>query len=201
MSVPSTGFGTLAESEVVVLSRTRAATFRDDNLYGKWVTIHGRRVYLRGGATMQQRKQHALRTHKPSTAAKQRVGRANEERIARMLGTKPNGDNDPLDVVLTLGGRTHGLEVKTFTDNSNDKVTMHPESLARKEKWARKEKAALHTVVIDARRTFNDGAHRKDYSGHGLYYRAGAGSFRLAGMTPVRDAAHLRALVSGKAEQ
>ena len=38
-------------------------TYAQDNPYGRWVTIRGRRVYLRGSAPLQQRKERALRTH------------------------------------------------------------------------------------------------------------------------------------------
>lgn len=129
------------------------------------------------------RAQRALATHKPSTAAKQRRAEASEAAVSRMVGGRGTGDNNPVDVVV--GG--HGVEVKTLVDNSNDKVTMHPDSRDRKERWARREGKRLHTVVVDAR----------PRGGGQVYYRAGVGSFRLASMTPVRDAAHLRRLMRG----
>lgn len=130
----------------------------------------------------------ALAHHKPSTAVKQRAADAQERFVARALGAKQSGDNDAVDVqgVARVTGRRFGVEVKTLMDNRNDKITMHPESLLRKLRWARKERAALHTVIVDLR----SGAPR-------LYHRRGVGSFRLRSLTPVRDHAHLRELVHG----
>ena len=105
----------------------------------------------------------AINNHKPSTAAKQRLAEAQERTIVRALGAKQSEDNDPVDVYgVARSGRKYGVEVKTLVDNKNDKITMHPESLARKERWARKEKAVLHTVVIDVRTADRAVYYRKD---------------------------------------
>jgi len=127
-----------------------------------------------------ERAARALRTHKPATAAKQRAGDAQQLAIARTGRGKLTPDNEPVDVVLTdVKGRTVGVEVKTFLDQVNDKVTMHPDSLARKQSWARQAKARLATIVVDMRDQFG---YRFLYSGKRYYVRLGAGSFRLGTM-------------------
>jgi hypothetical protein len=156
---------------------------RDD--HGRWTSG--------GESKLSDRAQRALASHKPSTAAKQRWAEKNESAVARMLGGKTTDDNNPADVTARSGGQLHGVEVKTLLDNKNDKITVHPESRARKGAWAKADGARLHTVVFDDRNRFGTPGH----SGHRLYYHEGVGAFRLAGMTPVRDAAHLRSLVAG----
>lgn len=131
----------------------------------------------------------ARATHKPSTSAKQALARESEAAVKTALRIKAmqGGNLHPVDAITKRGGRTFGVEVKTLMDNKNDKITMHPESVARKQQWARRERAALHTVVVDLR---NGPAQ--------MYHRSGIGSFRLGGLTPIASAAHLRRLVYGK---
>lgn len=174
--------------------------FAAENLGGRWVTVGGgRHVFIKDKAPMHERIHRALSTHKPATQAKQFFALAQEQRVAGMLDAERLDDNEPMDLVgVAASGRKYGVEVKAFVDNSNDKVTMHPDSLKRKLSWARKEKASLHTVVVDGRKRF--GAAAKEYSGNELWYRKGVGSFRLTNMVPVRDATHLRALLSGEAK-
>ena len=164
---------------------------------GKWVTVRGHRVFIKDKPSVNERIERALASHKPSTLAKQGYAVEQELRVAEVLGADMLDNNEPMDVVGEVGGRRYGVEVKTFVDNSNDKVTMHPDSLERKLKWGRKERAALHTVVVDGRK---DTGNATMYSGHSMWYRKGVGSFRLQNMVPVRDAVHLRALVSGEAK-
>ena len=135
---------------------------------------------------LSDRAQRALASYKPSTAEKQRVASESERKVAEILRGQQTDDNSPTDITLTTGGRFQGVEVKTLVDNKNDKITMHPESRERKEAWAMENHAALHTVVVDSR-----GQPPR------IYYHEGVGSFRLAGMALVRDAAHLRSLVAG----
>lgn len=123
-----------------------------------------------GGASSGGRRERARRTHKPSTAAKQRRGEAEQARLARSIGAVSTDDNKPFDV---LAGR-HAIEVKTVIDNDNDKITVHPESRRRKERFARKNRMRSHTVAIDVR------SGRREY-----YYREGVGAYRLASMQRV----------------
>ena len=134
----------------------------------------------------------AKSSYKPSTAAKQQWAEANEQKLVAMIGGKQSGDNLPADVVVTMNGGLHGVEVKTMLDNSNDKITMHPPSLARKVAWGEKNNATLHTIVFDDRDKFGT----KGYSGHSLYYRRGVGSFRIQSMIKVTSKAQLRRLMS-----
>lgn len=148
---------------------------------GKWTT---------GGAqakmdAARSKSGKATSSHKPSTKAKQDLATDAEKKIIKMLGGKGTGDNKPVDVVLERDGRVYGIEVKSISDNGNNKITMHKESLERKVKWGRSNHASLHTVVVDSR------------SGTVLY-RKGVGSFRIHTMTVVNNNVHLQALVLGR---
>lgn len=79
-------------------------------------------------------------------------------------------DNRPFDL---LKGK-NAIEVKTLVDNGHDKITMHPESLARKVAFAKDNKLTPHTIVIDKRGAFSK-----------YFYRAGLGSFRIGAMQSV----------------
>ncbi len=120
------------------------------------------------------RAERALATYKPSTRAKQLKAHASEKTIATVLGGKDLPDNEPMDILVKLKGQTHGIEVKTLIDNSNDKITCHPESRVRKQEWCRDNKAIGHTVIVDKRG-----------STPVYYHREGFGAFRLAGMERV----------------
>lgn len=121
-----------------------------------------------GGGALSPRAERARATYKVASAAVQRQAEHNEPRLASAIGGKQEGDNSPFDV--TVGSR-HVVEVKTIVRGNNDKITMHPESLARKEAYVRASGAKAHTVVFD------------DRSGR-IYYKAGIGSFRLSAMEP-----------------
>lgn len=157
-----------------------------------WKTINGKRVCIVPRGTLFERGQRALRSFKPATKEKQDKGFMGAQKIALMLKTHQTPDQDPMDLVVRIGERTHAVEVKTFVDNSNDKVTMHPESLFRKLAWGKRNSAILHTVVVDSRK----GAIS---SGHDVWYRRGVGSFRLGTMIRVRSSAHLKELMTTSA--
>lgn len=127
----------------------------------------------------------ATRSYKPVTPAKRVIARAAEQRVAQMVGGDTTAQNDVLDVLLTIGRRKHGIEVKAMIDNANAKITMHPESLADKVSFGQTQRTTLHTVVID---TATDR----------VYYRNGVGSFRLHTMTAVSGADHLLQLIQGR---
>lgn len=142
-----------------------------------------------------ERARRALSTYKAATKEKQSHAEQNEHVVTKKLGGTKSGDNSPADVTLNIDGRNHGIELKTMLDNGNDKITMHPESRRRKEAWARKNKAVLHTVVIDHRDRFADGANGHQYSGHEIYYKRGAGAFRVGSMHKVKNYAELKTLL------
>jgi len=104
------------------------------------------------------------------TKAKEKISTHSERRVAAVLGGEQTGDNLPVDVHV---GR-NAIEVKTIINGKNPKITMHPESLDRKMKYARKNKMSLHTVVVDMR------GEKPEY-----FYRKGVGSFRLSSMKPM----------------
>lgn len=135
------------------------------------------------GRAASSKVRNALATYKPSTKAKQDRATAAEQRIVKMIGGKGTDDNAPMDVIVSLGRKTIGVEVKSVQDNGNNKITMHPASLQRKKEWESAGRGrSVHTVVVDTR-------HNK------LYHRAGVGSFRLHTLTQVKDAKHLRSLL------
>lgn len=133
--------------------------------------------------TTRTRRANAKSSYKAVTHQKRRIAAAAENQIAKILGTERLGDKSPLDLAVKIGGRLHGIEVKTAIDNSNAKITVHPESRREKEQWAHKKRAVLHTVVVLA-------------DTRAMLYREGVGSFRLHKMQPVRSPAHLRALLA-----
>jgi hypothetical protein len=134
----------------------------------------------------------ALKHFKPIYAEAQRHAENNELHVRKMVGGTRTEDNLPVDVEVKINGRLHGIEVKTMINNTDDKIKVRTDARERKEQWARDNKATVHTVVIDDRKKFG---HER-YSGHGLYYRRGAGSFRLQNMTKVTSASHLRRLMT-----
>lgn len=134
----------------------------------------------------------ALKAFIPVHAGAQRHAERNELFVRGMVGGTRTNDNLPVDVITRIGGRVKGIEVKTMINNSNDKITMRSDAIARKDKWGAQNHASVHTVVIDDRGRLGN----RGYSGHRLYYAKGSGSFRLSGMTRVKDAAHLKELLA-----
>jgi len=125
----------------------------------------------------------AIQSHKPSTREKQVFALQQEDIVAAGLGGTRLMDNEPMDVILERPpGTLHGFEIKTLTDNTNNKITMHPESRRRKEEWAKGGKRFIHTIVIDGRDEFGEGRNADQYSGHKVYYSTGVGAFRIKSM-------------------
>ena len=129
--------------------------------------------FVRGGASRIAR---AKASHKPSTRKNQQIAYRHEASIAQLIDGTNLADNEPFDVIKGH----HAVEVKVIIGGKNPKITMHPESLARKVAELRKNKRIGHTVVIDARGT-----------PPAYYYKAGLGSFRLSAMQRVTRV-HLR---------
>lgn len=142
-----------------------------------------------------ERAKRAAAAHNPFTKEKDKWATRNEQHVVDLIDGAGTKNNEPVDVITTIDGRNHGIEVKTMLDNKASKITVRKDALARKRSWSRKNRAALHTVVIDDRDKFG----KKDlHSGHRLYYMKGSGSFRIGSMIKVRDEAHLKELISGK---
>ncbi len=131
--------------------------------------FHGNQ-YQRTSTGEESKSDAAKRTHKPSTARKQRRGEAEQKRLSGAVDGKDTGDNEAFDVLV---GR-HAVEVKTVIDNDNDKITVHPDSRRRKEKYASENGLEMHTVAVDVR------GGRRMY-----YHKPGVGAFRLGGMEKV----------------
>ena len=135
------------------------------------------------------RSARAKASHNGVTKEKIRLSARSEQHVAQMVGGRVNEleqHNHPADVTVHHEGKLHGIEVKTILPGAKrDKITVHPSSRQRKEKWAKANKATMHMVAIDTR------GGKKDY-----YYRKGVGSYRLGGMTRVKNAAHLKELLA-----
>src|SRR5262245_7615240 len=74
------------------------------------------------------RSERAKTTHVPSTKAVRKVATASQTELAGHIKGQEIADNKPFDVVY----KDVGIEVKTLVNQKNDKITMHPSSLARK---------------------------------------------------------------------
>jgi len=124
---------------------------------------------LSGHMSSEARRERAKASYRPATAAAQRQGEAHEGDVAEAVGGKTTGDNQAFDVVKD----NHAVEVKTIVPGANAvKITMHPDSLKRKQVTAKKGKLKAHTVVFD------------DRNGT-ILYKKGVGSFRLNSMKVV----------------
>jgi hypothetical protein len=132
-----------------------------------------------------EKSRRALKNFVPAYAAAQRQAEQNELTVRSMVGGTRTQGNAPVDVVVTIGGKVKGIEVKTLISNTNDKITVRKSAMEKKDQWAHANHASVHTVVLDDRE-----------KGHSpLYYAKGHGSFRISAMTPVRDADHLKKLL------
>lgn len=145
-------------------------------------------------------------SHLPMNAAKMHIATTNELRLRDILragGIKKvyqEGDRKPFDIWVGANPASyysgasktkprHMIEVKSIIQAKNDKITMHKDSLLRKNKEWRKfgtRKSTAHTVVFDER------------TGK-IYYKEGLGSFRLGSMTEVSES-DLQVLFGGKAQ-
>lgn len=111
------------------------------------------------------------------TKEKYQKAMRNEQRVAAVVGGRSIPDNEPFDVEK---GKL-AFEVKTIIEGKNDKITMHPESLARKVKEARKRGLETFTVAIDER-----GGKRQ------VYFKEGLGAFRLGSMEKLSSISDLK---------
>jgi len=137
----------------------------------------------------------------------------NEAMLARSLGKRAKAidDNAPHDIQWRDRGKTHGIEVKTLVDNSNNKLTMNRTAMDRKAAWVREKKdRVFHTVVLDDGSAipgnsigeksnmlakFLESGCCVDLKKRRIFYRRGYGSFRVGGMHEVKDIKELRKLI------
>jgi len=126
----------------------------------------------------------------------------NEPILAKGLGGKSADDNEPMDVITTINGRNHGVELKTMTVGGNAKITMKASAIKRKKSWERKNKATGHTVVFDDTKVFNaKGPGKHDVSKRRILYRRGYGSFRTKNMLEVSSMKDLKDIMSKRKNQ
>ena len=135
--------------------------------------------------------------HKVSTREKQQYAEQNEVELAKHLGGYSLEDNEPPDIIVpNKSGKGHQpIELKTMLDNDRDRITIHADSLERKQKYAADNKTTFHTVVLDHRDRFAGGVNAHQHSGHEIYYRRGLGSYKLSAMYKVKDHAELNRLI------
>lgn len=121
----------------------------------------------------------------------------NEPILAKGLKGRALKDNEAADVVTQDGGKVaHGAELKTVVENKAAKVTMHHDAMERKAQWQKETGATFHTVIFDDTKVKDaDGPGKHDDSQRQIYYRRGAGSFRLSSMQPVKSMKELRGLM------
>lgn len=156
---------------------------------------------------------------KRAGAGEQFYARENEKLLARKLKGIATGINSPIDVELKIGGKWHGIEVKTMLDNKHEKIKVDPHTGSKKEEWERRTGGTIHTVVFDdsevvpgktrregieaIRRRREDGdSSGFDTSKRVVYYKRGWGSFRLGGMTQIKGSpwATLKELMASELE-
>jgi hypothetical protein len=121
----------------------------------------------------------AKASYNPMNKEKKRIATENEVKVANITGGRHTLDSDAFDVVLPKSV----VEVKTIVAGKNDKITMHPESIRRKQTLAKQMKMKGHTVVFDNR------------NGK-IYYKKGFGSFRLGNMQEVSSLNELGRLLA-----
>lgn len=147
----------------------------------------------------------AKANYKATEKDKQDHAENNEVLLASKIGGKSLSDNEPMDVVIGHSGdkTEHGIEVKTILDSGkvNAQISMKPEAIARKAEWSKAQSATVHTVVIDDRNTFRDGAHKENYSGNRLYYRRATGNLTINSMYAVKNYAELKTLIATPTNQ
>lgn len=121
----------------------------------------------------------------------------NEPRIAAAIGGESYNDSEPVDVGIKKGGKVaHGIEIKTMVISSNNKITMKRSAMEKKKAWEETTGGVYHTVVLDDHDVFNAlGEGQHDESKRVIYYKRGAGSFRVDGMQRVGSMKELKKLM------
>jgi len=115
--------------------------------------------------------------HNVATKQHQDLAEANEDVINKHLkGSIKSKNNSPFDIIHTVNGKKHGIEVKALLTQKNDKITQKGDAIARKQAYAKTNKIkGMHTVAVD----YRNGTPV-------VYHKEGVGSFRIGSMTPVK---------------
>jgi hypothetical protein len=123
--------------------------------------------------------------------------RVEAEVAAAVQGTvaaRVKGKQIAYDVVV---GDKAVLEVKSMLKGSKTAISVHDDAMLRKVNFVQAHPdKSFHTIVVDERATYGNGAYADKYSGNRLYYRRGSGRFALTQMHPVKDAAELKRLIA-----
>ena len=196
-----------------------------DESDGQWVTINGNHVLIDGDGKITKGPKHLVGqtiskkgllsdTAKSATAKQSAkyvgadIQRYSEEKaepeLAKKLSTKGNHavslrDNEPVDVIVHKDGKIqHGVELKTMTDNGNNKITMKAAAMEKKAAWMKANKAPMHTVVYDDHNVYeaNGVGQHGDIADRKIYYKRGYGSFRVGSMQPVANHTELQKLMN-----
>ena len=156
-------------------------------MIGDWVTIDGAHVFINDAGIIEKGPAHLLGlSHKAAVAKsnysggskhEQDIAEKMENQLAAEMGMKKSPDNKPFD----LFGTKYCVEVKTLVSNTNDKITMNKEAIARKDAFVKQSGLTPFTMVVDAR-----GATPK------YFIREKYGSFRIGSMTQVASPAAAR---------
>lgn len=132
--------------------------------------------------------------------------------VARAVGGTPEEltqdpgqkDKKPYDVKIP-GEKGEGdadIEVKSMTVGGKQAISVHEDALLRKvDHVAANPGNTFHTVVVDDRKTYDNGKNAENYSGHRLYYKRGSGRYSLSQMHKVKDEAELSRLVKTPDEE
>ena|ERR1700734_375280 len=121
---------------------------------------------------LSDRAQRALTSYVAQTKGKSRIAKLNELLVAKYVKGQGTPDNKPFDVLT----KKVGIEVKTiFPGVKNEKITMHPASLARKVKAQKELGVKPWTVVLDMRSKLD------------VYIKPALGSFRLGSMQRIES--------------
>lgn len=202
-----------------------ALSLAADDGDGVWRTINGAHVLIKNGVVVKGPKRLIGKTHAQAKAHRQSeksaraaanvkvvkadIQQYSEEKNEPVLanGLKDANrnqnamslrDNEPVDAVVVRDGKIeHGVELKTMVDNGNNKITMKESALARKRQWVKDNKATFHTVVFDDQKVFNAGGEgiHGPASARSIFYKRGAGSFRVGSMHRVKNMNELRSLI------
>lgn len=189
------------------------ARFDDDKGGEQWITVNGHSFPLNPDKAGGSGKGGGAGGETPSVSAKAMLAKQsakyvgkeiqqyaeehNEPQFARAVGGNSLKDNEPVDVMISSGGKVqHGIELKTMVDNANGKITMKASAIARKADWMKTNDAEFHTVVFDDQKVFNGkGAGKHDDSKRQIFYKRGFGSFRISSMYRVNSMEELQKLI------
>ena len=130
----------------------------------------------------------------------------NEGQTVHVDGVLHTSDSAPFDVVVAIGGKVHGVEVKTITTSkkADPVLDITAPKITLKESFARANKAETHTVVFDKRDSYEGASPeaKAAHSGHAIYYRRGTPNQpNLSGLHKVKDMDELKSLMTMKASK